>query len=229
MNSATSIKERSFRLKADATAGAKGQAQDNSLRPMHFFVLASLMMATAAVVMSGPSTPAHLVLISLVVAAAGAAAAGFYRMLTPLTEPEPTRADAPLSERSRQYSSAKILVLRSSKELEVRWAMGRFHRRLRGDGWPLRARAIVLMNRSATGRPLTALIERELSARLATRTVGAVAEPAERLAAAAAPEAPAGPVAAPGVCASCHTANDPDAAFCKRCGTRLEEASGSAE
>jgi hypothetical protein len=231
MNSATSIKERSFRLKADATAGAKGQAQENSLRPMHFFVLASLMMATAAVVMSGPSTPEHLVLISLVVAAAGAAAAGFFRMLTPLTEPEPTRADAPLSERSRAVlEREKMLVLRSIKELEFDRAMGKVSPRDFDEmAGRLRARAIVLMKQIDDGATAYRdLIERELSARLATRTVG-VAEPAERLAAAAVPEAPAGPMAAPGVCASCHTANDPDAAFCKRCGTRLEEAPGSAE
>src|SRR5262245_3734263 len=111
-NSATSIKERSFRLKADATTAKEVPAQDNSLRPMHFFVLASLMMATAAVVMSGPSTPEHLVLISLVVAAAGAAAAGFYRMLTPLTEPEAPKTDAPLSERARAVlEREKMLVL----------------------------------------------------------------------------------------------------------------------
>ena len=66
-------------------AGTRSEAdQPNTFRASHFFVLASLMAATAAVVVSRQSTPEHLVLVSLTIGAAGLAAAGFYRMLSPL-------------------------------------------------------------------------------------------------------------------------------------------------
>ena len=75
-----------------------------TFRPSHFFVLASLMAATAAVIMSRQSTPEQLVLISLTIAAAGLAAAGFYRMLSPLVgEARPSASEA-LSERGRARS-----------------------------------------------------------------------------------------------------------------------------
>jgi len=249
-NSATSIKERSFRLKAEATAAKEAQPQDPGLRPLHFFVLASLMMATAVVIMSGPSSPEHLILISLVVAAAGAAAAGFYRMLTPLADPEGPRAESPLSERSRAVlEREKMLVLRSIKELEFDRAMGKVSSRDFDDmAGRLRARAIVLMKQIDEGATAYRdLIERELSARLASKGIVAVVVPPVLAPQPAAPEPaaaepPAAVVeatpAAPsprvmeaavrvGVCGSCGTGNDPDAAFCKRCGMRLAGAAGA--
>jgi len=251
-NSATSIKERSFRLKAEATAAKEAQPQDPGLRPLHFFVLASLMMATAVVIMSGPSSPEHLILISLVVAAAGAAAGGFYRMLTPLAEPEGPRAESALSERTRAVlEREKMLVLRSIKELEFDRAMGKVSNKDFDDmAGRLRARAIVLMKQIDEGATAYRdLIERELSARLASKGVAPAVEPeAARVAAPvpaaepAAPEPAAAVVAATpaaprprvtegavtaGVCGSCGTGNDPDAAFCKRCGTRLADAPGA--
>ena len=59
----------------------------HGFQPWHFFLLASLVAATAAVVMSRRTSPEHLILISLVIASAGLAAAGFYRMLAPLVPP----------------------------------------------------------------------------------------------------------------------------------------------
>ena len=46
---------------------------DAGFRPWHFFVLASLVAATAAVVMSGHPQPANLILVSLTIATAGLA------------------------------------------------------------------------------------------------------------------------------------------------------------
>ena len=63
---------------------ARSVERSSTFRASHFFVLASLMAATVAVVMSRQSTPEHLVLISLTIASAGLAAAGFYRMMSPL-------------------------------------------------------------------------------------------------------------------------------------------------
>ena len=74
MSSATST---DFRLKADAAerskkaeATAQGeQADDAGFRPWHFFILAALVASTIAVLMSRQSTPEHLILISLTIAA----------------------------------------------------------------------------------------------------------------------------------------------------------------
>jgi len=63
MSSATSIEK--VRLEPDA-AEAQRDA-DRGFHPWHFFVLASLAAATAAVVMSRRSTPEHLIAISLTI------------------------------------------------------------------------------------------------------------------------------------------------------------------
>src|SRR5687768_15720403 len=72
---------------------------DDGFRPWHFFVLASILLATVAVIMARQSAPEHLILISLTIAAAGAAAAAFYRTLVPLTAPLVLRMGKPVSER----------------------------------------------------------------------------------------------------------------------------------
>ena len=80
----------------------------------------------------------------------------------------------------------------------------------------LRLRAMSLMKQldeDASG--YKTIIERELSARLSARA----AQPAAPAAAEIAAELPA--AAASAVC-TCGTPNDPDAVFCKRCGSRLQ-------
>ena len=67
------------------------------------------------------------------------------------------------------------------------------------------------LDEDATG--YKTIIERELSARLSARAV----QPAGPAPAETAPEPPA----ATAVC-MCGTSNDPDAVFCKRCGSRLQ-------
>ena len=110
MSSATSIEK--VRLKPDAAVSDRDA--DQGFRPWHFFVLASLAAATVAVVMSRRSTPEHLILISLTIGAAGAAAAGLYRMLAPLADSRrvpparsPVRAAcAPTLEREKSADAA---------------------------------------------------------------------------------------------------------------------------
>ena len=97
-----------------------------TFRPSHFFVLASLIAATAAVIMSRQSTPEQLVLISLTIAAAGLAAAGFYRTMSPLVGVVSTVAAEALSERGRAVlAREKTLVLRALKDLEFDRSMGK--------------------------------------------------------------------------------------------------------
>jgi hypothetical protein len=181
-----------------------------SFRPWHFFLLASLIAATVAVVMSRRSTPEHLVLISLTIIAAGVAAAAFYRMLAPLAAPDVTMFSERLSDRVRRaLEREKMLVLRSIKELEFDRAMGKLSPKDFDDmSLRLRTRALTLMKQLDEGDAgYREVIERELRARLAA---GKSTAP---VAAAAAPATP--------TCAGCGTMNDHDAAFCKRCGAKL--------
>lgn len=222
MSSATSIEKRNLRLKPEES---DTDVVDNGFKAWHFFVLASLMLATVAVVMSRRSTPEHLVLISFTIAAAGAAAAGFYRMLAPLAADDVSTLSDRLTERSRlALEREKALTLRSIKELEFDSAMGKLSSKdFEEMAGRLRARAIAVMKQlDEGGSAYREIIERELNARigatLGDRSFRLPPAASDRTdAAAAAPKA-----AVPGTCASCGTANDHDAAFCKRCGTKLE-------
>jgi hypothetical protein len=213
------------RLKPDATGAG---ASDNGFRASHFFILASLVAATGAVIMSRQSTPEHLVLVSLAIAASGLAAAGFYRTLSPLVTDAAAPGAEPLSERARNViEREKLLVLRALKDLEFDRAMGKLAQQDFDEmAARLRGRALSLMKQlDDAGSGYRSIIERELSARIA-------AEALERQTRARAPAPMPEPesenttsslVAAAGDCA-CGTANDPDALFCKHCGTKLTAA-----
>jgi hypothetical protein len=225
MSSATSIKreDSSFRLKAEATNGgapspeAKGQDESSRVeadgfRPWHFFVLASLVASTAAVILSRRSAPEHLILISLTIGAAGAAAAAVYRTILPLALRDASLLIQRPSERARAaLEREKALVLRSIKELEFDRAMGKVSDRDFDEmGGRLRARAIALMKQlDSGGSGYREAIEHELS----TRLKQGQSAPADAAAVSAEP--------LPRECTACQTVNDLDAAFCKRCGTAL--------
>jgi hypothetical protein len=190
-----------------ASAAAK---DDAGFRPWHFFVLVSLIAATATVILSRRSTPEHLILISITIGAVGLAAAAFYRTLLPLASPEAAVGAEPLSGRARSaLEREKTLVLRSLKELEFDKAMGKLSERDFDEmAGRLRARAISLIKQlddETSG--YRAVIEKELASRMAAaRAANVTRQPAP---------------AAPAACVSCGTSNDPDAAFCKRCGHKL--------
>jgi len=219
MSSATSTSQ--VRLKPDAPGSGSVRLQadrTSAFRAAHFFVLASLMAATGAVIMSRQSTPEHLVLISITIAAAGLAAAGFYRMMAPLVGNGAPMAGEALSERARAVlAREKALVLRALKDLEFDRSMGKVSQTdCEEMAGRLRTRALSLMKQlDEDGTGYRTIIERELSARLAGRAAGRVADQS--------PEPGLAPAAvAEGVC-SCGTANDADALFCKRCGTKLSK------
>lgn len=174
-------------------------AADDGFQPWHFFVLASILLATVAVIMARQAAPSHLILLSVTIAAAGAAAGAFYRMLAPLTTPVMLRTGQPISERTREaLEREKLLVLRSIKELEFDRAMGKLSQKDFDEmAGRLRARALSLMKQlELGGGGYAAAIERELASR-----VPAVPTAAERCA--------------------CGTVNDADAVFCKKCGARV--------
>jgi hypothetical protein len=181
---------------------ANDPAADDGFRPWHFFVLASILLATVAVAMARQAAPEQLILLSFTIAAAGAAAGAFYRMLAPLAAPIVLRMGEPVSARTRDaLEREKMLVLRSIKELEFDRAMGKLSQKDFDEmAGRLRARALSLMKQLDLGEGgYGTEIERELAARAAAAV----------------------PARAAGECA-CGTMNDIDAVFCKKCGARLE-------
>jgi hypothetical protein len=189
-------------------AAANADARDEGFRPWHFFVLSSILLATVAVMLSRRSSPEGLILVSLTIAAAGFAAAAFYRTLAPLTQPFVLRAGEPIGERTRAgLEREKLLVLRTIKELEFDRAMGKLAQKDFDEmAGRLRARALSLMHQlDLESGAYTSAIEQEVASRLSKKG----------LRRSAAPEA-----AAARVCV-CGAPNDVDAVFCKKCGTRM--------
>ena len=213
MSSATSIDG----ADADRLASSRAESKGDTLRPWHFFVLVSLVAATAAVMLARESSPEHLVLISLTIGAAGFAGAAVYRTLAPLVGRDVARSADGLSESMRAVlEREKILVLRSIKELEFDRAMGKLSAKDFDEmAGRLRARAMSLMRQLDAGGGYRELIERELKARVNTPTARSGREK---------PAKPALPGVQP---CQCGAANDADAAFCKRCGQKLAAGSGA--
>ena len=183
---------------------------DDGFHVSHFFVLLSLLAATAAVLMARPNAPENLILISLTIGAAGLAALAVYRTLAPLVSPQSDLERQPLSDRMRlDLEREKALTLRSIKELEFDRAMGKVSPQDFDDmAGRLRARALGIMKQLDAGSSAyRILIEKELAVRTGVRP---------------APSAAVGSPAAT-VCA-CGTRNDSDARFCKACGSKLEAA-----
>jgi hypothetical protein len=189
-------------------ASAERERDRSTFRPWHFFIVGALIAATAAVLLSPRNTPEYLVMLSLTVFAAGAAAYACYRMLAPLVGQETAPYSGLLGAVARRsMEREKAIVMRSIKELEFDRAMGKIADDDFADmSGRLRQRALRLMRQlddvEATAR---ARVERELSTRL-----GGVPAPA-----------PAGERATRPTCRACQTVNDVDARFCKNCGGAL--------
>ena len=209
MSSATSIEPA-------ATTPPSGARPRDVFKPWHFFVLASLITATVAVVMARQARPEHLVLMSLTIGAAGFAGATLYRTLAPLVSTDVVARVEPLAEGTRAVlEREKLLALRAIKELEFDRAMGKVSAKDFDEmAARLRTRALSLMKQLDAEGGYRELIERELSARLQTS-----ASSGSKTGSRASAPAPAPPVTGQGC--TCGTVNDLDATFCKRCGTKL--------
>jgi len=214
MSSATSID----RVGAgDVTAGNRRDARD-AFRPWHFFVLASLLAATAAVFMARQARPEHLIVLSLTIGAAGFAGAALYRTLVPLVGRDLPTLE-PLSDNMRAVlEREKLLVLRSIKDLEFDKAMGKVSSAdFEEMAGRLRARAMSLMRQLDAGGGYQELIERELAARIRKTEAADKARARNKASSSAAAQRSCG----------CGTVNDRDASFCKRCGSKLAQLAGS--
>ena len=171
-----------------------------------------MLAATATVIVATGQSPANIIILSLTVVSVSFVGLGAYRILLPLVSKE---VEAPLTIGGRTRAAMereKTLVLRSIKELEFDYAMGKvakadfdeMHARLR-------ARAVGLMKQLDAGGGYKEQIAREIETRLAQDQGAQGAQSAQGA---------NGAQSATG-CAACGTENDEDAKFCKNCGARL--------
>lgn len=103
---------------------APAPAAADPAQPWHFFVVASLAAATLAVIVSTRTAPEHLVMVSVTVFAAGAAALAAYHVLAPLVAQRRRRRVITAAGRAALLAE-KALALRTIKELEFDRAMGK--------------------------------------------------------------------------------------------------------
>lgn len=218
MSSATSTDEPALQAAASGS-----RADDPGLRPWQFFLLAGMLSATVVVLMVSGQSPASIVVLSLTVVAASLVAIGVYHAFAPFVLPESASTPQLIVGRTRAaIEREKTLVLRAIKDLEFDFAMKKIGQ---GDfddlSGRLRARAIRLMRQLDDSGGYRAEIEREITQRLAAIPAKSGAPLAPPASAPAADED--APIAAATAC-TCGTTNDPDARFCKGCGSRLAAA-----
>ena len=200
---------------AERSASAKASAdRDGSsepfLQPWQFFLLGGMLAATATVIVATGQSPANIIILSLTVVSVSFVGLGAYRILLPLVAPE-VIAPPTIGGRTRvAMEREKTLVLRSIKELEFDYAMGKVAKADFDEmSTRLRQRAIGLMKLLDEGGGYKEQIAREVERRLADGAQGAQ-----------------GTQGAQGAqdesrCPDCDTENDEDAKFCKNCGAKL--------
>jgi hypothetical protein len=211
---------------------------DSGLQPWQLFTLAGLVGATVVVFISKGESAAAVILLSLTIFAAAAVGLAALRTFVPLAGQAPaTGADVPLrsSRTLVALEREKALVLRSIKEIEFDRAMGKMSERDFAEmSARLRQRAARLMRELDAGAGYREQIEREITRRVAGVASSGVAgsasrNPVYKTSDDTTPDTPVGWVPRSGpaepspgnICASCETANDSDARFCKGCGGRL--------
>jgi hypothetical protein len=158
----------------------------------HFYVLLSMIAATAAVVMARNTHPAALLLISGAALAAGFTAYAMHQALMAFVSRNTTPV---LGQRQRDVlEQDKITVLRAIKDLEFDFGMKKVSEADYQDMLGrLKQRALLIME--------------QLESIPADAPPVVIAAPVARVRAA--------------VCPRCSTSNDGDAKFCKQCGEQL--------
>jgi hypothetical protein len=175
------------------------------LQPWQFFLLGGMLAATATVIVATGQSPANIIILSLTVVSVSFVGLGAYRMLLPLVSEQPI-VPMTIGGRTRvALEREKALVLRSLKELEFDFAMGKMSKADFDEmSGRLRGRALGLMKQLDAGGGYKEQIAKEVAERLSKNAP--VPVPQEE---------------ATGVCGACDTQNDPDAKFCKNCGAKL--------
>jgi hypothetical protein len=194
---------------------ARSAKEEPWLQPWQFFLLGGMLAATATVIVATGQSPANIIILSLTVVSVSFVGLGAYRILLPLVSKE---VETPVTIGGRTRTAMereKTLVLRSIKELEFDYAMGKvakadfdeMHARLR-------ARAVGLMKQLDAGGGYKEQIVREIEQRLARDQSAQGAQGAHGAQSADGAQGATG-------CSECGTENDEDAKFCKNCGAKL--------
>jgi hypothetical protein len=167
-----------------------------------------MLAATASVIVATGQPAAAIILLSLTVVSASFVGLAVYRSLAPLVSPESAETPALVGGRTRAgLEREKALALRAIKELEFDYAMKKIAQADYEEmNTRLRARAMRLMRQLDAGEGYRTEIEREVAKRIGDAPGFSPGSSRESAAS----------------CASCGTANDTDARFCKNCGARLE-------
>ena len=174
------------------------------LQPWQFFLLGGMLAATATVIVATGQSPANIIILSMTVVSVSFVGLGAYRILAPLVSSTP---DSGLTIGGRTRTALereKTLVLRSIKELEFDFAMGKMSQADFDEmAGRLRKRAMGLMRQLDAGGGYREQIAKEVRQRLADEA------------------GEAGGVRSVSVACVCGTVNDFDAKFCKNCGAKL--------
>lgn len=175
---------------------------EGALQPWQFFLLGGMLAATAVVMVATGQAPANIIALSITVVSISFVGLGAYRMLAPLVA---ERVDTPITVGGRTrlaLEREKNLVLRSIKELEFDFAMGKIAKADFDDmAARLKLRAVGLMQQLDQSS-YRQVIEKEVAQRLEAQGI--------------AHHAPA-----TDTCPACGTPHDHDAKFCKHCGAKL--------
>jgi len=202
MSSATSTKDTSARNYVSENIP---ETADNGLKPWQLFVLVGLACATAMTWMARSQGFVAVLLLTILMGGVVLAALATLRTVSPLISGEDDRTPM-VGERTRAaLEREKTLTLRAIKELEFDRAMKKVSDEdFREMSGRLRVRAARLIRELDAGVGYRTRIEQDLVKRMGERPVQeSAASQAGR------------------TCASCATANDADARFCKSCGAKL--------
>jgi len=157
-----------------STEGTDTLKAEPFLQPWQFFLLGGMLAATATVIVATGQPPGNIIILSLTVVSVSFVGLGAYRILSPLVSDQP---DAPLTIGGRTrvaMEREKALVLRSIKELEFDFAMGKIAKPDFDEmASRLRNRALGLMRQLDAGGGYREQIAREVEARLTKAGVSA--------------------------------------------------------
>jgi hypothetical protein len=230
------VGSKSADLSSEARSREEGGAKEEPfLQPWQFFLLGGMLAATATVIVATGQSPANIIILSLTVVSVSFVGLGAYRILLPLVMPE-VIAPSTIAGRTRvAMEREKTLVLRSIKELEFDYAMGKVAKADFDEMYTrLRNRALGLMKQLDAGGGYKEQIAKEVQERLARLEGDGFlgAEASAKAASRRQDEAPAAATAEAVAlhsevvmgeteCPDCGTENDDDAKFCKNCGAKL--------
>jgi hypothetical protein len=190
----------------DPSSEARRAKEEPFLQPWQFFLLGGMLAATATVLVATGQPPANIIILSLTVVSVSFVDLGAYRTLSPLVSEQPEQPVTIAGRTRVALEREKTLVLRSIKELEFDFAMGKVTKADFDEmSARLRARAFGLMKQLDESGGYRDQIQKEVRERLVRDGDGTIRLEPD----------------ATGICGSCATQNDADAKFCKNCGAKL--------